>query len=509
MPLSRVRPDRIRVRELGLATLVLSTVAPAHAQLVLPKTIPVAQGDQFNIFPSANAPMAGISIALSDSLLDPFVNPAKATPVRRTSIYGSPIFYNISHDAGGGRTLPLSSMGSRGAWTGGLTFALQQIDRGANPFGGAQQALSDRAGLNRYITATAAREFASRRLSIGASAYYADLSAVDGVDMLYGNALAIDQLGHMSDLRLGLTRGWTDGRRFEALVLFSQYAMTHDVTYSSFFVRDPLADRALPPFPLPQPAPAVVHNEDRTKTWGLHLGYQRPLTDDGWRLGWIATINRHSHPKIPNYDIQSIPRDPGATWAYNLGAGISRVTGPLTFGIDAIYEPMVSSTWADSPTPQPRANGGTLPPGAHTIDNAFRFNNGILRVGVGREATLGPAGDRKSIGVQFGVGAHAYDYRLIQDDHIALTSRRQHEHWVEWTPAWGLSFRFPEVEIRYHGSYTTGVGRPGVNFGFAVADAAAPAAPRGGSIIAAPSGPLTLQDVHVVTHQIAFSLPIH
>ena len=31
---------------------------------------------------------------------------------------------------------------------------------------------------------------------------------------------------------------------------------------------------------------------------------------------------------------------------------------------------------------------------------------------------------------------------------------------------------------------------------------------RAGGIIAAPSGPLTLQDAHVLSHQVSFSLPL-
>jgi hypothetical protein len=43
----------------------------ARAQLVTPKTVPVFQGQQFDILPSATSGMAGVSIALDDSLADP------------------------------------------------------------------------------------------------------------------------------------------------------------------------------------------------------------------------------------------------------------------------------------------------------------------------------------------------------------------------------------------------------------------------------------------------------
>ena len=63
------------------------------------------------------------------------------------------------------------------------------------------------------------------------------------------------------------------------------------------------------------------------------------------------------------------------------------------------------------------------------------------------------------------------------------------------------------VELRYSGRLTTGTGRPSVGFGFddrAMEDAAA--AP--GDFLVAAAGPLTLQDVRVMTHQVTVAIPI-
>jgi hypothetical protein len=98
-------------------------------------------------------------------------------------------------------------------------------------------------------------------------------------------------------------------------------------------------------------------------------------------------------------------------------------------------------------------------------------------------------------------------YHLAQTDHVQLTSRSLKEDWTEWQPTWGLSFRFPSLELRYHGSVTHGTGRPGVGSGDVIF---APDAVRlAGNILAAPSGPLTLDEVKVTTHQVSISLPIH
>jgi hypothetical protein len=96
---------------------------------------------------------------------------------------------------------------------------------------------------------------------------------------------------------------------------------------------------------------------------------------------------------------------------------------------------------------------------------------------------------------------------MDQRDHVRGTDRSHEERWTEWTPTWGLSLRFPELEIRYQGSMTNGTGRPGIAqtnaFMAGVRDVA-----LGSNILAAPSGPLTIDLVEVMTHQISISLPI-
>ena len=69
-------------RALRISTLLLMALSrPTPAQLISIKAVPIAQGDQFAIFPSNNFGMGGVSIALADTLLDPCVNPAKGARV--------------------------------------------------------------------------------------------------------------------------------------------------------------------------------------------------------------------------------------------------------------------------------------------------------------------------------------------------------------------------------------------------------------------------------------------
>src|ERR1051326_5298024 len=114
---------------LALSALFLMTAPTLGAQLISIKTVPIAQGDQFDIFPSQHRGMGGVSLALADTLLDPFRNPARAARLGVPRLLGSPTFYGVSDGAGGGRTLPPPSFAQRGAWYGGWARAAQ----GAHP----------------------------------------------------------------------------------------------------------------------------------------------------------------------------------------------------------------------------------------------------------------------------------------------------------------------------------------------------------------------------------------
>jgi hypothetical protein len=331
-------------------------------------------------------------------------------------------------------------------------------------------------------------------VSLGGSLFWAGLDAVEGVELLYAGSESIEQSGHMLDLRLGVYGELEGERTYEVLLLHNRFDMTHDVTYVDFVpLVDTLGMPIEPPFVLRE-----EENLDRTNTWGVHLGYVQPLASEGWRIGGIVTSNWKSHPKIPNYDIMNIPRDPGDSWALNLGLGVSRRLENTRFGLDLILEPIWSDTWADAAEPVPTASGDTIPVGGRTVENEFTFTNALVRLGAGWE--------NQQVGFELGLQIRTIDYELKQVDHVQESKRDQDENWAEWTPTWGFSLKFSEFEVRYSGRVTAGTGRPGVAWTgvtqerFAAMDAA--------DIIIAPSAPLTLQDESVFTHQFALSIPI-
>jgi len=209
------------LRAVRCAVLLCCLSSPASTQIISIRTVPIAQGDQFQIFPSSNLGMGSVSIALPDSLQDPFVNPATGARLRAGRFISAPTVYSLSQNAGGGRSLPLAALGRAGSWYGGLALALQQVEPSRAPAfnGGGFVALprSDvalvqgipgpdtRAHGNQYVFAMAGKVLPNR-FSLGASVLWSGLHALDGVDLLYAGSRRVEQHGHTLDARLGLLK---------------------------------------------------------------------------------------------------------------------------------------------------------------------------------------------------------------------------------------------------------------------------------------------------------------
>jgi hypothetical protein len=478
--------------------LLVTLAGPASAQLISLKTVPVAAGDQFLLFPSRNLGMGGVSMALNDSLLDPFVNPAKGARVSLSQVFAAPVYYSVSENAGSGGSLPVGALFG-GRFFGGGLVALQELKRGDEFFGPVPfwedvlppNALSARSATNKYGHLLFGTQLPGD-VAIGASGFFADLNAMDGVEHLYAMASSILQSGDIQDLRLGVTKEFSGDRTFEALGLYRRFDMRHDVVYVDWVLVDSTNW-------IWEQEVREETNLDKTDTWGLHFGYQQPVGENGWRVGGVLTGNWKSHPKIPNYEIMNIPRDPGNSSAFEIGVGIAKIAGATTFGIDVAYQPGTSDTWAEAEGPTETASGDTIPTGGKTVENEFSFSNAFVNMGVTH--VWGPAS------LQFGLGLRSYDYHLDQWDHVEEDARRQDEQWMEWVPSWGIQLRLGDLEISYLGRVTTGTGRPGTAWDGAVAERAFDAG-AANDILLAPEAPLTLQDVTVLTSQISISIPI-
>ncbi len=480
---SAKRPTGARPHFILIAMLLL--VNSSYGQLISLKTIPVATGDQFLLFPSQNLGMGGINISLTDSLLDHWINPAKGSQINTSQVSSSPVYYRIGNGYGDARSMPFALLWTQNDWFGGLSMALQAMNsaNSQTPWSTDIRTLSGNMSENRYFSGFLGKRFANT--SLGISAYQAKLSALDGVDLLYSDSEKIKQSGQIKDIRVGLSRKGLGGARQELLLLRNELDMTHKVTYQ-FWGWERFDER-------------IETNLDHTITLGLHAGFTAPINTKGWQYGGIFTVNTKTHPKIPNYEIMNIPRDPGNTLAFNLGGGLSKRGGLNSFGIDFIYEPITSNTWAEADTHMINAEQELIRPGDKTMENDFEFSNWVLRTGLGWQ--------NQNKGFQLGMQMRTIHYWLDQRDYIAVTDRKQEEYWVEWTTTWGMTLEYTDFTIRYSGRTTMGTGRPGVDtqwlwFG------ASEAVSASGDFIIAPSDALTLQEARVLTHQLSISLPI-
>jgi hypothetical protein len=398
---------------------------------------------------------------------------------------------------------------SKGAWFTQLAVAMQELDRVGNSgqvF--APNALESAAGnvaidngklsrQNRYLHAMLGRRLADRTSVAGSVSWWA-LNAIDGVELYYRGSQRVRQHGEALDLRLGVLTDLGRGQSLEAVAVHHRIGMNQDVAFT-----DQFWDPTLRQFVF---IPRLSPNADRADTWGLHLAYMRPLADSTWRIGAILTGNRIQQPRLPAYDLPEVPADAGRAQAYNLGGGISRSTGPWTMGLDAIYEPIWSRTWVRAANPTETRNGATLDAGTNTLENRFRFTNGIARAGLG--ATV-PLSKTESVTFEAGGQLRAIRYHLDQWDAIQQSRSASTQNWNEWTRSWGVSVRFASADLHYRGRLTTGAGRPGFddNGGIIALDARAAPVP-GGFTSAIPQFGLRFADVRAITQQISVSLPI-
>lgn len=468
-------------------TLTMIAASPASGQLITPRTVPVFQGEQFGIYP-ASLPGMDVSIALQDTLADPWSNPAKMSRLQYGSIQVMPFTHRGT--AGGGRSLPVSILRSGERLSGGALLSLQEVERRDIWW---TAPTSERRASNQYVAGVLA--WRTGDLSIGARISGADLRGVDGVGTLYAGSDRLRQSGSVFDARLGLTREFPSGGTFELVAVTHRYEMTHDVHFPQRWEwRQCCNDNVVVP-------ERNEVNLDRTRTNGVQAAYITPRSADGWRIGYRVTANRLSHPKIPNYVIQNIPRDPGSTDAFNVGVGAARTLGRTTFGIDAILEPMWSRTWADAAGDTADVNGVLLPQGAHTVDNHFRFANSRIAVGLAQD--FAPPNDSAMVfGVQAGVSVNSIRYTLDQADHVQRTSGTQDEAWMEWRTMVAVRARNRHMEVSY--AITRTCGPHGCPSGTLTAQNFN--SPEGVSVIAAPGSPLNFDGGSAGQHRLMVSI---
>ncbi|MEW5917363.1 MAG: hypothetical protein AB1762_13200, partial [Gemmatimonadota bacterium] len=247
------------------------------AQLIAVRTLPIADANQFSFFPALTAGMGGVSIAVQDSLHDPFVNPATGARLLQPVFFSAPTFFTVSADAGSGTTFPLGVLTRSGQLFGGAAVAIQSIANAPPP--GASVVVpifeGDRTGSdspsrdNQYAFAMLGRTLSRSGMTIAASAFVSDLGTMDGTALRYAESRRVSQSGHSADLRLGLLKEWSKGHSLEALVFDRKVGVTHDVTYGDQYW-DPLNRQIIT-------VDRTNNERDRSHTLGVHVEYARPI----------------------------------------------------------------------------------------------------------------------------------------------------------------------------------------------------------------------------------------
>jgi hypothetical protein len=480
------------------AVLAVSLLLPAaaSAQNITLKTVPIPTGEQFLLFPAAKLGMGSVAIAADDRLAAPFANPARRLERNGLRVFATPTFYGEANGWVGGRTLPIAALFTGERVHGGFGVALQQLSdrRGVQFWPGpppGDRNVVEPSSDNSYVFGTLGARLTDRT-NIGISGLHSELGAVDGVNMLYGRAWAIEQRGTLGELRFGVAHDLGRDRAIEGTVTMTSLDMTHDVHYVDW-----RWDEGVQPWTQP---PTVVqwqeHNEDRTITWGSRIRYSQPI-DEASRFGLVVAGSTKAHPGIPNYNIVDIPRDPGNTTVFNVGAGVSRREAGATMAMEIIVEPGRSHTWAYADTTMTLPSGATLQAGAKTVDNQFRFLN--WNIGLGFEH------DRERTDFQLGLRVRQVGYTLDQENFLAERRRETRESWMEWTPSWGVLFRFSGMELHYAGRFTA-KGWPDVAwFGGLVATDSF-SLPNVDFMVG-PTGPVNLPQYRVTTHRFTLSVP--
>lgn len=496
-----MKPTRFILAALAFLPALLSS------QSIPIKTIPLATGDQFLLFPSRNQGAGGVSIALDDPLGDPFANPAKGSGFEGLRFFSTPTYYsvffrNLTNEGSIGRTLPVGLSFGGKEYFGSVLWARQGLRSNTRRspvlmaqsiFAPAFSSEDEAENSNNYSMVLFGKRFPGLKASLGASVLWGDLNAMEGVQYLYPSANRLIQKGSIAEVRLGFAGQWEEERFYEAVVSYQKTDMKHEVM-TGWPIVVPWDDRFRPS----RIWPSTEVHRDVTSGFGAKLGYRQPLAGS-WRIGGLLAANWKSHPKIPNYELMNIPRDPGFSSAYQFGIGLTSTGKRALLGIDVIYEPITSETWAEAAAPVPAPSGRIIPIGGRTIENFFDFYNQIIRAGV---RSFGERTD-----IQFGIQVHSIKYYLRQINHSLELRRNQKEEWNEWTISVGIGFPLFGTNVRYTGLLTTGTGQPGVSGGTWVTTGVMDYLSRSDFLVA-PSGRLALNEAWVLTHQVSVLVAI-
>ncbi|NLP12805.1 hypothetical protein GX408_20585 [bacterium] len=404
------------------------------------KTVPLLSTDQFSLVPSFRDGMAGVSLAVPDGLADLFINPGKMDTAKSSEWFMQPKYSHWtfahettvrSHNRGfyyslektnahsSLLTLPIGVYLQRNKLYSGLMTAVQSLSASG------ERSAQFKAG-NYPLCWLAGLRLPSIKSSIGIGLDYVGIRGIDGVYLLYPNAIGLDQRGSARQFKVGASMDIGQGDRWNVLA-------------GRYF------------FNMVQKAVAVT-NKDENNGWLVQTEYVKkistPLT-----LALMVTMDRRHHPKIPDYPLAGVPRDPGNTQAWNFGLGAKWENETSLFGVDLLYEPIDAKTWVDAANDTRIWNGETIAKGVVILRNDYQFYNRILRTGF----QLKPA---PFLTMASGVQLKWYSYNYYQNDLIngMETTGKPQREWTETVWSARVGFKTKKIDVGYSLQLQAGMG---------------------------------------------------
>ncbi len=501
--------------------LVFSAVC--NAQLINVHTYPVLSDGGGGI-PTASETMGGVSIAFQDYLHDALVNPA-AIPFAETGMLitgprystwtatqhststrtlvngeGVPIeSTNSSYDRNSSKnyTVPIGLLQKYGTTGFTISGTYQRYHskisdhsvttNSVGTFGSYDE--SYHGDYNASASAGFGMVIPGTNVAVGIGGGYSDIHATDGLLFLYSNSTGVSLSGKGWDAHLGAAAELADIGELQIVGGYSSYKSTHEAEQRFGLER--------------------VENKDEVNAWYLQTGLRKTI-NERLTVGVRLTGNLKDHPKIPEYSVAGIPRDPGTTYAMNAGLGFSwKTSSDAVFAFEYAIEPVSSETWVEAEVERDVNGGRTILPGEKEQQNDYTFLNHVIRAGA--QVPLDTW-----LTFRFGAAMKAYNFDYHHENFITNLTRdvESQNSWTEVTLTSGLFATIGGMTFAYQAEMLNGLGileQSGSFFRAPAFDAPEGNAVRSSAVadyLIPPNGNVQVRPIPVIAQRLSFTMPL-
>jgi len=486
-----------------LAPLLLLSFT-ATSQLITVRTYPVLSEDTYMPLPTRYGGMGKVSIALLDDEREPFINPA--TLLSRQATYASVFILPRVSSWDVRSTSQDLWPSSSGMW------ATENRQNAANyfaPVGVIQKSGTTALGLLATVHRTTSHQFRQwssgpgsqatqpeeasfaannlavagsgaalipgTAIAVGVGATLADVRGIDGVQFLYPDSKSIDINGKLREYRLGMFLSPSGQDQLSLLGGWNSMEIHQRAEYEW--------------------STSPTKNEDKNHTWFGQVNYRVPVSERA-TIGLLGIGNWREHPKLPDYPISGVPRDPGTTRAFNAGIGASLQTSSnALLAVEYIFEPILTNTWVEALQDLDRGDGVVVVRrGEKQQENTYTFANHIARFGAQIEAL-------EWVILQVGAESRTVQYDFVSRNYQWNTEHRAapQSRWQEITLTGAVRLSLGSFNVAYGIELLTGRGllsgtwlRPILWENFRAAD-----------VIVPPTDWLSIKPAPVFTHQVS------